>query len=677
MKKYFIILSLCLISINTSFAQYNYSLTDNIDKAMRTRVDFWKKVYTQITSKEAFLHDKDNVQIIYSKIKPPYSNRRKKGRYTKNAISKIRATLRSLAKKNFKGLDKEESRIYSIIGKNKTKNQVLKMAKRIRSQFGLKDNYYIGLKRSYLYLDYIQRIFKKYDVPKQLSFLPHVESSFNYQAYSKVGAAGIWQFMRGTARNYKLKVKYVIDERRDVFKATIAAARLLRTNFNNIKVWPLAITAYNHGLASMKRAVKKVGSKKISVIIDKYDGRRFGFASKNFYATFLATAEISSNPSKYFPSFTPVDKFRYSSMKLPRALSVSQLMKELKINKKTMKKYNPSIRAIAYRSSLLIPRNFELKMPHVTTLRLTAYKAKLKNIKSNTKHLRLASTHKIGRGDSLYSLSKVYGVSVRDLISFNNISNPSRIYPGMKVRIPTRKQLKGKIAAAKLKKVVSIIPQKVEKLKIDKLAKAENPKLENKKPLTFFERLGIFKTKNRDKNIFTPSTVVAIKRPKDLEDKKSSKAADSVSLSHYQLSLKDNSNGLYQIIIETQETLGHFADWAGIQTQSIRNSNSMRNRSSIRLGQKINIKLTSTQKVEFLAKRLEYHISIQEDFYQAYKVTGKEEYDIRKGDNIRQIMAKNEVPLWLLRQYQNDKFNITQAIYVGQKLYIPSIEKLN
>jgi membrane-bound lytic murein transglycosylase D len=677
MKKYLLILSLCLLSINISFAQYNYSLTDNIDKAMRTRVDFWKKVYTQITSKEAFLHDKDNVQIIYSKIKPPFSNRRKKGRYTKNAIRKIRTTLLSIAKKNFKGLNIEETRVNGIIGKNKTKKQVIKMAKRIRSQFGLRDNYYIGLKRSYLYLDYIQRIFKKYDVPKQLSFLPHVESSFNYQAYSKVGAAGIWQFMRGTARNYNLKVKYVIDERRDVFKATIAAARLLRTNFNNIKVWPLAITAYNHGLASMKRAVKSVGSKKISVIIDNYDGRRFGFASKNFYATFLATAEISSNPGKYFPSFTPVDKFRYSSMKLPRALSVSQLMKVLKLDKKTMKKYNPSIRAIAYRSSLLIPRGFEIKIPHATTLRLADYKTKLKNIKSNTKHLRLASTHKIGRGDSLYSLSKIYGVSVRDLISFNNISNPSKIYPGMKVRIPTRKQIKGQIAAVKRKQIVSIKPQKIEKGKVDTIAKAENPKLENKKPLTFFERLGIFKQKNRGHGQDIPKVSKSFQRTNDLEDKKSSKAADLVSLSHYHLSLVEKSKDLYQVIIETEETLGHFADWAGIRTQSIRNSNSMRNRSTIRLGQKIKIKLTSGQKVDFLAKRLEYHISIQEDFYQAFKVIGKDEYDIRKGDNIRQIMAKNEVPLWLLRQYQDAKFNITQAIYIGQKLFIPTIEKLN
>ena len=83
MKKYLLILSLCLTCISTSFAQYNYSLTDNMDKSMRTRVNFWKKVYTEITSKEAFLHDKDNVQIIYSKVKPPFRNRRKKNRFTK------------------------------------------------------------------------------------------------------------------------------------------------------------------------------------------------------------------------------------------------------------------------------------------------------------------------------------------------------------------------------------------------------------------------------------------------------------------------------------------------------------------------------------------------------------------------------------------------------------------
>ena len=101
----------------------------------------------------------------------------------------------------------------------------------------------------------IKRIFKEVGVPEELSVLPHVESSFQLQAYSSAGAAGIWQFTRSTGRLY-MKVGYEVDERRDPIVAAYAAAKLLKHNYKQLKSWPLAITAYNHGVNGMKRAKK-------------------------------------------------------------------------------------------------------------------------------------------------------------------------------------------------------------------------------------------------------------------------------------------------------------------------------------------------------------------------------------------------------------------------------------
>ena len=185
---------------------------------MRTRVDFWKKVYTQITTRESFVHDSQDLSVIYGKIKLKKS-RRGRIKQTKTERRKLRKILRSIADKGYQKLNSKEQKVADAVGK-RSRKELYRMSDNIRFQYGLSDRYYKGLIRSYAYLEYIEKIFKKMGLPHELTYLPHVESSFNYEAYSKVGAAGIWQFMRSTARLYKLKVSYIVDERRDPIKAT-------------------------------------------------------------------------------------------------------------------------------------------------------------------------------------------------------------------------------------------------------------------------------------------------------------------------------------------------------------------------------------------------------------------------------------------------------------------------
>ena len=104
-----------------------------------------------------------------------------------------------------------------------------------------------------MFKDRINQIFSKAKLPLELTVLPHVESSFQVNAYSSAGAAGIWQFTRGTGRLF-MNIGYDVDERRDPILSTIAAAKLLKLNFKALQSWPLAITAYNHGTQGMKNA---------------------------------------------------------------------------------------------------------------------------------------------------------------------------------------------------------------------------------------------------------------------------------------------------------------------------------------------------------------------------------------------------------------------------------------
>lgn len=648
MNKLPLILFLCFCSSLAS-AQYNYSLTKNIDTSMRLRVDFWKRVYTEITSKQAFIHDRDQVRFVYQKIDIPYENSKRKSRYASQKLNEIKKVLKNIVKKGRKNLTPEETRLSEIL-KDKSLNEIKSMSKRIRYQYGLKDNYYIGLKRSYLYMDYIQSVLKEFDIPKELSFLPHVESSFNYQAYSKVGAAGIWQFMRGTARNYRLNISYSIDDRRDVFKATRAAASLLKHNYSKIKVWPLAITAYNHGLASMTRAVKKHDTTKISEIIKHYEGRRFGFASQNFYATFLATAEVSASPEKFFPSFKKPKPLEYSLIQLPRELTVAQIRETLKLTNSEIKEYNPAIRSTAYRSPLYLPNKFDFRVAKLSKDELTNFNSLLANVVIKSSDLKFAGHHKIRRGDSLYSLSKIYRVSVEDLIRFNKIANPSRIFPGMKVKIPSSKEIK----VTEVKKVIA---------KVETTIRPEIEKGTEAKPKTTF--LDTLLKRKKD--------TLAERKEDNIEEKNIDEATKLVNLDGFNLELENVSKDIYRIQVETEETIGHYADWGSQITQSIRNLNQMKNQSNISLGEKIKIKLNEEALKTFITNRAEFHLSIQEDFYQNFRVAGMSDYKVKSGDNINKIILNFNVPFWLFKQTQPKTFSYKKNLLVGQVIKIPKV----
>ncbi len=110
------------------------------------------------------------------------------------------------------------------------------------------------------YFNLIDNVFKQYGLPEELKYLAVIESSLQTNATSWVGAAGPWQFMPGTARNYGLKVNHYADERRDYFKSTHAAARMLLNLYKDLHDWLLVIAAYNGGAGRVYSAIKKSGS---------------------------------------------------------------------------------------------------------------------------------------------------------------------------------------------------------------------------------------------------------------------------------------------------------------------------------------------------------------------------------------------------------------------------------
>jgi len=154
----------------------------------------------------------------------------------------------------------------------------------------------------------------------ELTRLAFVESSFNIMARSKVGASGIWQIMPYTARPYKM-ISTSVDKRNHPLEATKFAAKLLRDNYNMLESWPLAVTGYNHGPTGVKKMTKAYKTRDIATLIENVESRRsFGFASRNFYACFLAALEVERKANIYFDSVAWSKPLESQDLKLPKTV---------------------------------------------------------------------------------------------------------------------------------------------------------------------------------------------------------------------------------------------------------------------------------------------------------------------------------------------------------------------
>lgn len=279
-----------------------------VPKSLRLRVQFWINVFTRYSKHQQIIHDVQKPERIYRIVDfRDYTKNAKhsvsdKEEILKENMKEVELILRKLGTGNYtpNNLIEEEYRIYRLFGKHPKASVFMQAVNNIRAQGGMKEKFKQGVKRSEFYIHTFKQIFEEEGVPEHLIYLAHVESSFNPQAESKYGAVGIWQFTRSTGQMF-LTINNKIDERKDPYLSSRAAAKLLKRNYQVLGSWPLAVTAYNHGLYGVKRAVKKSGSREIDEIIQNYSSSRFGFASKNFYAEFIAVLYIIeklSYPSK-------------------------------------------------------------------------------------------------------------------------------------------------------------------------------------------------------------------------------------------------------------------------------------------------------------------------------------------------------------------------------------------
>lgn len=256
-------------------------------------VTFWKRVYAEVDVGEALIHDRDDLDKVYAVVRLGGGNAQRQ-QSMKMLKEHYRYSLQSLADKlnTPKQWSASEKSIAKLFRPSElTRSKLMQASENIRVQQGLKSRFDAGVRRSLQYLPTIKPILRQQKLPLDIAYLPHVESSFVNHARSKVGAVGLWQLMPQTMQ--LLMGKKAVNHRTDPVTATVAAAKLLKQNYERTGSWPLALTAYNHGLGGVMRAVRRTSSTDLCKIIERYNSPSFRFASSNFYAQFLAARQIA------------------------------------------------------------------------------------------------------------------------------------------------------------------------------------------------------------------------------------------------------------------------------------------------------------------------------------------------------------------------------------------------
>ena len=655
--------------------------------SIRPNIAFWKKIYSEYSTAQGVIHDKQDLGIIYDVIeledRDHYGNKKINRDRIKASKKKYKLILTKLARGEAPA-GSEEQRVADLFGVNAKPADFQAAMRNLRCQVGQKDPFRQGIIRSGAYLQEIKQIFRDSGLPEDLAYLPHVESSFNPQAYSKFGAAGIWQFTRSTGKRY-MTVSYAVDERRDPIISSHAASRLLEANFKKFQNWPMAITAYNHGVAGMLRAQSRKGD--YETIFKDYRSRIFKFASRNFYAEFLAAREVARNYRVYFGELALDKPAKSQEVVMAGYGSLPEIARQLELELHVLRHLNPALRDPVVRGQKYVPRGFSLRLPVHSDRDWQMVIAELapKIYKNYQKQTQIYTVQK---GDTAAEIARMHGVNLNDLIAANNLDARATIYIDQNLRIPIAGEQPPVLASSKSNRAearfvndMQAPEQQTETSEPD----IQTPESEDTPMLAGLD----FDTIESNRTVEPGRFQLAPDSSKPEKGMKSDqREAEPVSIEpslnpevvQANLAVKHIQTQHGRIIgiiqVEVEETLGHYAEWLEVSAAEIRRLNGMKFRDPIRINEAIKIPIDRVTKEEFEEKRFEYHKELAEDFFASYRIEKVQIYTIKRGDNVWTLSKENfEVPLWLIRKF-NTHLNFS-TLQPSQELRVPIITEKN
>jgi membrane-bound lytic murein transglycosylase D len=235
-----------------------------------------------------------------------------------------------------------------------------------------------------------------------------------------------------------MTVNSIVDERLDPIEATKAAARYLRSAYDSLRSWPLAITSYNHGVGGVLKKTRQLGTNDIGSIVEHPTKRLLGFASNNFYAEFIAAVEIYENRHKYFPEIELDPPIEVREYVLPHPASVSYLTKQLGVSQSDLEAVNRALAKGVWSGRTRVPANYRLKIPlsGVANLdRLDDLKTQAVTSQASTSSVFGGVAYRVRRGDTLGAVAKRFHVSPNQIRELNSLSTDTlRVGQLLKIR---------------------------------------------------------------------------------------------------------------------------------------------------------------------------------------------------------------------------------------------------
>ncbi len=613
-------------------------------------VRFWIRVYTEVTTDQGLLHDDWNLGLVYEVLRfDPGTSPRYREKRVAEAKARYAALLKRFAAGSTDNLSPHELRILHAFGDEATARDFRDAIDRIRFQLGQADRFHEGLIRAALWERQIARTLTQHGVPAEIAALPHVESSFNLEAYSKVGAAGLWQFMPSTARRF-MRVDRVVDERLDPYSATEAAANLMLYNYRLLGTWPLAVTAYNHGPGGLRRAQDELGTSDIAVIVKRYQGATFGFASRNFYVAFLAALEVDRNADKYFGPIAHLPDTDSTVVDSPDYIPVEALSKAFKVDMGALRVLNPALRPPIWNGSRWVPRGYRLRLPG--TVPRAEIAAAWERLPPAQRYLaqRNDGSHRIRRGETLAGIAAASGVALSRLLAANGWSEDHKVARGETLRIPppaSRAQGAGAPAAAVAAappgpSATPTVDAGSESAPVQAVSKAERP---SREPVS---------QRQTGSAALLPAAA----------------PTGSGDTTDYSVGAGNT------VIVQAAETLGHYADWLGVSSGTLRTLNKLHKKAMVTLGHRVKLDFSKVTPGQFEATRRDYHQHLQEDYFAAHRIAGTENYSVKRGDSLWVIAQQHgDLPVWLVTQYNPDvDFSDVRP---GTTITLPQVAAIN